>query len=122
MVAIGAGIRTGFKVLQKIDRKYNINKIFVEKYVPPGYRKTVNRIFDYGLTTAGAISLWEYLNNDQTFQPGNNAPIQPRNGFKTGTPYKTRYRQSTRYGSRNPTRCYPNFQRRRSSPRKYYRS
>ncbi len=62
------------------------------------------------------------LNDDQSLTPGNNAPVQPRNGPQTSTPYKTRRGFSTRYGSRNPARCYTNIRRGRSRSRKYYRS
>ncbi len=116
--AIRYGARAIYQALKVQDR------IIDKTYRKAGlYNRGVVRGIQHGLAggqiVGGLLSLGL---DDSTFQPGNNAPIQPRNGPSARTPNKTRNRFSTRYGSRNTTRCYPRFQRRRSSPRKYYRS
>ncbi len=111
MSAIRA-VRTGLTVLGKIDRKYNINKIFIEKYVPPGYRKLVSRIFDIGITSAGIVSLYDYLSTPSTDTTGG-SPVQQQ---------ERNYSQSQKYSGRNFSRsrsrrrdyCKPRNMRRKS--------
>ncbi len=104
-IAIGRAIRTGIYIAGKVDRKYNINKIFVEKYVPPGYRNIVNKIFDIGLTGSGIYGLYKALSAEDS--PGNSGqiPFQKQPQTTTSKSYKTRRRQTSRYGTRR-RKCY----------------
>ncbi len=114
-MAYGSAIRQGLRIAGRIDRKYNINKIFVEKYVPPGYRQTVRRIFDITGTLGGGYGLYNaYQSLIAPDTPGNRAfpPFQPQT--KTGTPYQTRGRQSRRYNTRCSPRQKSRFYGRRS--------
>ncbi len=103
MVAIGTAIRTGLRLAGRIDKKYNINKIFVEKYVPPGYRKTVNRIFDVAGTLGGGLGIYNTIQSLYAPDtPGNDAiPQIQRKRFTPSKSYKTRYRQTKRDYCRN---------------------
>ncbi len=107
-MSVVRGIRTGLKIAGRIDQKYNINKIFVNKYVPPGYRKLTNRIFDIVGTAGGGYGLYQGLSNliaDDS--PGNPIAIQTpkfRKQYATRTSYKTRRRQSVCYTTRRSKR------------------
>ncbi len=98
MVLVGQAIRQGLRIAGRIDRKYNLNKLFVEKYVPPGYRKTVNRITDLALTASGGYSLyniWDDLTN-------NAVPPKLQTSYrfrKTYSRNKFDYRRGYKYGS-----------------------
>ncbi len=123
MVLLRTAIKQGLRIAGRIDKKYNINKIFVDKYVPPGYRKTVNRIFDIGLTASGGYGIYNAINSliaEDT--PGNRAQIP----FKKFTPSyrqsKTRSGRTGRFDSRYSTRQYFHKGSRCPSPRKYKRS
>ena len=93
-------IRQGLRIVGKIDRKYNINKIFVSKYVPPGYRKTANTLIDLAGTVGGGYGLYNFA---QTLlapdTPGNDDALRTiqrkkQYGTKTYSQNKTRRRQS----------------------------
>ncbi len=87
MVLTKTLVKQGFRTLGRIDRKYNINKIFVEKYVPPGYRQTVRRIFDITGALGGGYYIYSaldtFLNQNAVFSPKPKLP-------KTYSQYKTR--------------------------------
>ncbi len=117
-MTILTGIRTGLRLASRIDRKYNLNKIFVEKYVPPGYRKLVNRFFDIGLTLSGGYGIYNALIAPDT--PGNSAPIfQQKKQFTPRKPYQTRVRRTGSNRIRCPEQYKPDYNKRRSSYRRY---
>ncbi len=73
-----------------------------------GYGKATS----YGVRSgalAGSI-IGAFIKDDNTFQPGNGAVLQPKQRFvpSTGKPNKTRYRSSSRYGTRKYKYCKPN--------------
>ncbi len=108
MVLVGQAIRQGLRIAGKIDRKYNINKIFIDKYVPPGYRKTTRQIVDIAGIIGGGYGIYNALIAPDS--PGNDAiPFQrnERSKSKTYKSYKTRFRQSVR--------CRPERKRRYGS-------
>ncbi len=103
-MSVVRGIRTGLKIAGRIDQKYNINKIFVNKYVPPGYRKLTNRIFDIAGTAAGGYGLYGAIQSliaDDS--PGNPIGIPQtkfRKQFTSRKPYQTRGRRPRCYSRR----------------------
>ncbi len=73
-----------------------------------GYGKATS----YGVRSgalAGSI-IGAFIKDDNTFQPGNGAVLQPkqRNVPKTDKSYKTRNRSTSRYGTRYNKYCKPN--------------
>ncbi len=110
-------VKRGLQIAGRIDQKYNINKIFIQKYVPPGYRKTANKIVDIAGTLGGGYGIVRYLESLYADDSPGNAP----NGFqqkkirqftKTSKSYKTRRRQSV---------CYPAKYRGKYSVNQYRR-
>ncbi len=99
MTVYGAA-KAAVKLAGRLDKKYNINKIFVEKYVPPGYRKITSRLFDIAGTAGGAYGIYKALIAEDT--PGNSAPVFQKKQPQYNKTYKTRRRLSTRN-----RRCYP---------------
>ncbi len=119
MVYLHSAVRTGFRIAGKIDKKYNINKLFVDKYVPPGYRKNVNRIFDAVGTLGGGYGIYNAIQSLYApDSPGNGASIPFKKLSKTGKSYKTRFRQTRCYCGRKRCKHFPNTMRRFSSYRK----
>ncbi len=99
-MAYGTAIRRGFTIAGKIDKKYNLNKIFINKYVPPGYRKTANKIVDITGALGGGYGLYRFAQSLLAPDtPGNSAPIpfQKQKYAETSKSYKTRGRQARRY-------------------------
>ncbi len=97
-MGIVAGLRTGIRLAGKIDRKYNLNKIFIQKYVPPGYRKTANKLVDIAGIVGGGYGIYNALIAPDT--PGNSATIPFQKQPKTYKPYQTRGRLTTGYRSK----------------------
>ncbi len=118
MVYLRTAIKTGFRIAGRIDKKYNLNKIFVDKYVPPGYRKTANRLIDIAGAVGGGYGIYRYITDD-TLVNGGFSKIQPRNGYAPSKPYKTRSGPAKRYSSRYSSKFPSNRYRRCSCPRKY---
>ncbi len=104
-------VKTGLRIAGRIDQKYNVNKIFVNKYVPPGYRKLTNRIFDIAGTLAGGYGLYGFINSlIAPDSPGNSAPIPFQKQFpQTYKSYQTRSRRSgrTSYSCKYRYNSYP---------------
>ncbi len=108
-IAVGTTIRNIVRIAGKIDKKYNLNKIFVEKYVPPGYRKNVNKLIDVALTGSGTYGLYKAFIDDDG--AGNPVGIPQRQRPTTYKQYKTRsrylrskfqYKQQQRHRCRCP--------------------
>ncbi len=115
-LAYGQIIRQGLRIAGRIDRKYNINKIFVQKYVPPGYRKSVNKVFDVVGALGGGYGLYKTIQSlSAPDTPGNDA-IQTilRKRNQTRTPYKTRIRQTGRYRTCRCKQYKSNYRQRRT--------
>ncbi len=96
MVYISA-IKRGLALAGRIDQKYNINKIFIQKYVPPGSRKTVNKIVDIAGALSGGYGLYSFINSLIAPDPPGNSgfpEIQQRQRFTSRKSYKTRYRSA----------------------------
>ncbi len=111
-MAYGTAIRQGLRLAGKIDSKYNINKIFVQKYVPPGYRKRVSQVFDVAGTLGGGYGIYNLIQSLYAPDtPGNDAQIPfqgpritSRKSYKTRNRYpvcnNSRYRSRPRYDYR----------------------
>ncbi len=123
-MAYGTAIRKGLSIAGRIDKKYNINKIFIQKYAPPHYRARLNKIVDIAGAAGGGYGLYGFAQSlIAPDTPGNdNAVPQQRYGPKAYTPYKTRGgptvrnrgRYSSKYSTRTNKRC--------TCPSKYHRS
>ncbi len=121
-MAISTVIRQGLRLAGKIDRKYNINKIFIEKYFPPNLRQPARRIVDIAGALGGGYSVYGVISNfidDDGLEQDNgfSQTFQPRS--KTRPQYKAYSGQSRDYSYRNKNKCPPYNRRRRSSYRKY---
>ncbi len=105
-------VKRALTLAGRIDQKYNINKIFIQKYAPPHYRKTLNKIVDIAGTLAGGYGLYNAINAlIAEDSPGIGAQIPFRKKqFTTGKSYKTRSgytrRRSQRYCIRPKSRYY----------------
>ncbi len=117
-MTITAGIRQGLKLAGKIDRKYNLNKIFIQKYVPPGYRKTANKIVDIAGIIGGGYGIYNALIAPDS--PGNSAQIPFQKQPQTYKPYQTRGGYTTRSNYRKSTKQPAYHKRGCSCPRKRY--
>ncbi len=105
-MALLPAVKQGLRLAGKIDRKYNLNKIFIQKYVPPHQRKFANKLVDIAGTLGGGygiVRFIESLYSPDTPGNGGSIPFQKQR-FTTRKSYKTRGRQSVRYGAR----CRPN--------------
>ncbi len=99
MVAALRALRTGLQIAGKIDKKYNINKIFIDKYVPPGYRKVAGFAYD-AAGLAGifiAAASYYYGNGIQkaTVGPQTSEFSQERSRPTRRFGYRSRYRQQS---------------------------
>ncbi len=108
-MAYGQAIRQGLRIAGRIDRKYNINKIFIDKYFPPGYRATARKIVDIAGVFGGGYGIYNFIQSlNAPASPGNPdaVPFQKqRPKFTSRKSYKTRNR---------PTVCRP-YRRRKYS-------
>ncbi len=97
-MAIVGVLKQGLRIAGRIDRKYNINKIFVEKYVPPHLRSRTRKIIDIAGTLGGSYGLIRFIESLYAPDtPGNYAAPLPRKEYtKTYKSNKTRYRQTSR--------------------------
>ncbi len=72
----------------------------------------VSKAAQYGWRTgaAGGGIAGAFIKDDNTFQPGNGAVLQPKQRHvpKTGKSYKTRRGFTSRYGTRKYKYCKPN--------------
>ncbi len=113
-MTITRGIRTAITIAGKIDKKYNINKIFVDKYVPPGYRKLTKQIFDVAGALGGGLGIYNLFTSLYApSTPGNPdygfPTIQQRKLSKTNQSYKTRRRSTVCYPAKRRSRSYDRF-------------
>ncbi len=122
-MALIPAIKQGIRIIGRIDRKYNLNKIFIQKYVPPGYRKTANKLVDIAGTVGGGYGIVRFVETLYAPDtPGNDIgiPFQKKQRPQTYKSYKTRGRQTVRFGRRYCPRPESYQSRRRSSTRKYF--
>ncbi len=105
-LAYGTAIKRGLTIAGKIDKKYNINKLFIDKYFPPGYRKTAHKIVDITGALGGGYGLYGFAQSLLAPDtPGNSAPIPFQKQLPTtGKSYKTRSRYSKRNYCRNTSK------------------
>jgi len=116
-MAYGTAIRQGLRIAGKIDKKYNLNKIFIDKYFPPGYRKTAHKIVDIAGTFGGGYGLYRFAQSLYApDSPGNDAIPEQRFKTTTSKSYKTRSRQParcrirrSRFQERNYRKRYSRF-------------
>ncbi len=97
----GTAIKRGFQIAGRIDKKYNLNKIFIDKYAPPGWKPGLRKIVDIAGTLGGGYGIYQFIQSlNAPDSPGNGGfpEIQQRQRFTTRKSYKTRYR---------PTVCRP---------------
>ncbi len=97
-------LKQAVRIAGRIDRKYNLNKIFIQKYVPPGYRKSANKLVDIAGLLGGGLGIVRFIESLYAADtPGNGAtiPFKKRQQFTTRKSYQTR----RRYSRRNPSRC-----------------
>ncbi len=112
MVYARTAIRTGLQIAQRLDRKYNFNKLFVDRYVPPGYKETVNRIFDVTTALGGGYGIYNLLSGNN--QESGNGISQAQ--YDKNNKYQTRNRFSKYHTRRNSFRHTPCKRRRQSTP------
>ncbi len=85
-MAYGTAIKRGFQIAGRIDQKYNLHKIFIQKYAPPGYRKTLNKIVDIAGTLGGGYGIYRFITSfkdDNNLNGGNGFPTQKKYESKT---------------------------------------
>ncbi len=96
MVLVGQAIRTSVKTLIRIDKRYRYldptNK-FIQKYVPPGYRKRAFKIKRYVDVAIGGALIYDVI--DEIYNG-----FQTGNGPKAYKQYKT-YRGHKYYNTRS---------------------
>ncbi len=122
-MALLSGLKQGLKIAGKIDRKYNLNKIFIQKYVPPGYRSRANKIVDIAGSLGGGYGIVRFIESlyaEDT--PGNRATIPFKKQYPSGKPYQTRSRFPIRSSYRNNNFLESCRRQRRTSTSKYHRS
>ncbi len=105
MVAVGRGIRTAIQIAGKIDKKYNINKIFIEKYVPPGYRRYARAAFDIAGTAGLVVSGLSYISDRPISDDGGGTDED--GSFSKQTP-PSKYNKTYRGRSRRTYNRYNN--------------
>ncbi len=59
-MAYGTAVRQGLRLAGRIDRKYNINKIFIQKYAPPHYRNRLNKLVDITGALGGGYGIYNF--------------------------------------------------------------
>ncbi len=94
----GTAIRQGLRLAGKIDKKYNLNKIFIDKYAPPGYRKTLHKIVDVAGALGGGYGIYRFgqsLLESETPGMGGQIPFK-RVRFTSRKSYQTRSRPTER--------------------------
>ncbi len=128
-MAYGTAIRQGLRIAGRIDRKYNINKIFIDKYAPPGWRPGLRKIVDIAGTLGGGYGIYKYVTSFQDDDGGLEQDGLPtENVIKTDKSYQTRGRYPRRFSNRY-RKCPKDYQykrrssfiqRSRSTNRRYY--
>ncbi len=115
-MAYGTAIRQGFRILGKIDKKYNLNKIFIDKYAPPGYRKGLYKVVDIAGALGGGYGIYNFITSLYAPEsPGMSAPVPFQKQLpKTYKQNKTRGRRTVYNRSRCPPRPYNRFRKRYS--------
>ncbi len=122
-MALIPAVKQALKIVGRIDNKYNLNKIFIQKYVPPGYRKRANKIVEVAGALGGGYGIVRFIETLYAPEtPGNGASVPFQKQPTSRKPYQTRRRQSTRYNPRCPTKPDFSSRSRRSSTREYYSS
>ncbi len=114
-MALLPALKQGLRIAGRIDQKYNLNKIFIQKYVPPGYRKTANRLVDIAGTLGGGYGIVKFVESLYAPDtPGNSAiPFKPQKQFrKYRQSYKTRYRRTIRCNPERTNFSATNYRRR----------
>ncbi len=115
-MAYGAAIRQGLRIAGRIDSKYNINKIFIDKYAPPAYRPGLRKFVDIAGTAAGGYGIYNFLSNLAEDSPGNAVQTPFKKYVTSRKSYQTRSGSTKRYSRRY---CK---QPRRNSSNRYSRS
>ncbi len=83
----------------------------MEKYVPPGYRKTANRLIDIAGTLGGGYGIYNFVQSLYAPEsPGMSAPIPFSKLSPTNKSYKTRRRSTIRSRTKY---CAPRYNRSR---------
>ncbi len=119
-MALLPALKRGLQIAGRIDQKYNINKIFIQKYVPPGYRKTANKLVDITGTIGGGYGIVRFIESLYAPDtPGMSGQIPFKPKASTYQQDKARLRRTGRSGSRKRRKCIPANYSRRSS---YYKS
>ncbi len=119
-MALLPAVKQALKIVGKIDNKYNLNKIFIQKYVPPGYRSRANKIVEIAGALGGGYRIVRFVESLYAPDtPGNGASNfpqkQPR--FTSRKPYQTRSGQARRTSSRYRYKCSPSRYNRYSNSR-----
>ncbi len=113
-------IKKGLYIAGKIDRKYNLNKIFIDKYAPPHWRRPLHKIVDISGSLAGGYGIYNAINsyiapetpgNDGFSSPWSSPQTRKQNQARRGYP-RRKYTRRRKFQY-----CYQS--RRRSSTRKY---
>ncbi len=65
-MAVITGIKTGVKIVRLIGQRYkylDINRKFIRKYVPPGYRRQAEIVSDVLITGGALYQAVNYINS-----------------------------------------------------------
>lgn len=108
------------RIVGRIDRKYNINKIFIDKHVPPHLRGPARKLVDIAGTLGGGYGLVKFVESlYASDSPGNGASVPYKKFTPARKPYKTRGGFSRRYGTRRAFCPNPDARNRYSNSRRY---
>ncbi len=108
-------LKQAVRIAGKIDRKYNLNKIFIQKYVPPGYRTRANKLVDIAGTLGGGYGIVRFVESLYAADsPGNGAPIyqKKKQQYTPRKSYQTRRRFSSRNCPEYTRTSYSNYRKR----------
>ncbi len=98
-MALIPALKRGLYLAGRIDKKYNLNKIFIDKYAPPGYRKGLYKLVDIAGTLGGGYGIVRFIESLYAADsPGNGGQIPfKKKQFETNQSYKTRRRPTKQY-------------------------
>ncbi len=114
-MAAFTAFKRGLQIAGRIDQKYNINKIFIQKYFPPGYRKTANKIVDIAGSLGGGYGIVRFVESLYAKPPSLSNGFQKTDVYAPSKSYKTRSRQSVRNRDRFCSKYCASTKRRRYS-------
>ncbi len=113
-------LKQALKIAGRIDRKYNINKIFIDKHVPPHLRSPARKLVDIAGTLGGGYGIVRFVESLYAADtPGNGAtiPFKRTKQYTSRKSYQTRSGRTRRRGFGCPKPTKSDYYSRRSSYR-----